>query len=241
MAKRLLLLVDALLLVAAAFLGVRLYDVWRVGAPPAAPETAPAATSQASAAPPVAQARTPLTAYTVVAERNLFSPTRTEAPPEPPRTAQAPAAPPAPKPKLYGIVLLPEGRGRAYLEDVQRRRVFAYAVGDEVGDARLEQIKSDRVVMRRGAETFEVLLHDPTKPRQPAGPSGVQSPEAGGAGRPVVGRPPVPAPTPVPVPTRTVRPRVGVPPPAPPQGTESQQEQPTEEEWSTTSGVTGSR
>src|SRR5262249_4119088 len=144
------------------------------------------------AAPP---ARPPLAEFAVVAEKNLFSSTRTESAPEPPRVAAgAPTAPPAPKPRLYGVVLLPEGRGRAYLEDVQRRRVFGYSEGDLVGDARLEQIKSDRVVLRRGSETFEVLLYDPSKPRQTAPATGVQSqpPEVGGAGRPPVARPGAP-------------------------------------------------
>ena len=228
MARRLLLLVDALLLVAAAFLGVRLYQVWGARPPTAPPEAPPAVTVEALAPPPAAAAPPPLTAYSTVAERNLFSPTRTETAPEPPRSAMAtgPPAPPAPRPRLYGIVLLPEGRGRAYLEDVQRRRVFAYSVGDLVGDARLEQIKSDRVVLRRGGETFEVVLYDPAKHRQPAVPSSVvQSPDAGGVGRPAGGRP-VPSPGPgLRVPGR---PRVPVPPPAPP-STEGH-EQPTEEE-----------
>ena len=231
MARRLLLLLDGILLVAAAFLGVRLYEASGARHPAAPAETPPAASAEAPAAPAAAPPRPSLAAYAALAERNLFSPTRTETAPEPPRTTTGSGAPapPAPKPRLYGIVLLPEGRGRAYLEDAQRRRVFAYSVGDLVGDARLEQIQSDRVVLRRGGETFEVLLHDPTKPRQSAASSGVQSPEAGGAGRPAVGRPPGPAPSPVPGLRAPGRPRVAVPPPAPPPSAESQ-EQPTEEE-----------
>jgi hypothetical protein len=231
-ARRVLLVVDGLLLLAAAFLAVRLYETWSARAPAVAPEAPPAAPSEATAPPAVAEPRPPLTAYAMVAERNLFSPTRTEAPPEPPRaagTGTGAPAPPAPKPRLYGIVLLPEGRDRAYLEDVQRRRVSGYSVGDQVGDARLEQIRSDRVVLRRGAETFEVLLYDPTKPRQAAAP-GVQSPETGAAGRPTVVRPPVP-PRPTPGFRPPGRPRVPVPvvpPPAAP-GPEGQ-EQPTEDE-----------
>jgi hypothetical protein len=227
-ARRVLLLVDGLLLVAAAFLGVRLYETWSARTPAVPPEAPPAVSTEAAPSPAATSPRTPLTAFAVVAERNLFSPTRTEAAPEPPRpaTGAGAPAPPAPKPRLYGVVLLAEGRGRAYLEDVQRRRVFAYSVGDLVGDARLEQIKPDRVVLRRGGETFEVLLADPSKPRQSAAPPGVQSPEAGGAGRPAVARPPVP------VPTTGIRspgrPRAAVPPPAPP--STDTQEQPTEEE-----------
>ncbi len=230
MARRLLLVIDALLLVAAVVLAVRFYEAWTAGSPSAPPEPTPAVQAEAPPPPPAVRARPPLTAYVTVAERNLFSPTRTEAP-EPPRptTATGPPAPPAPRPRLYGVVLLPEGRGRAYLEDVQRRRVFAYSVGDQVGDARLEQIKGDRVVLRRGGETFEVLLHDPSKPRQAAAPPGVQSPEAGGAGRPAVVRPPGAVP-PMPGPGLRApgRPRLPSPPPPPPASSEGQE--PNEEE-----------
>jgi hypothetical protein len=226
-AKRLLLLVDALLLVVAVLLGVRLYEAWATRPPTVQVEGPPVATAESPPPPAASAARPQLTEYTVVAERNLFSATRTETPPEPPRAAAGASAPPAPKPRLYGVVLLPEGRGRAYLEDVQRRRIFGYSEGDLVGDARLEQIKSDRVVLRRGAETFEVLLYDPSKPRQSAAPSGVQSPEVGGVGRPPTVRPPTPPPG---AGVRTPgRPRVPVPPPVAPPTVEGQ-EPPTEEE-----------
>jgi hypothetical protein len=227
MARRLLLVVDGLLLVAAFFLAVRLYQAWTAGPPAVPAEPAPAVQAEAAAPPSAAAARPPLTAYATVAERNLFSPTRTETPPEParPATGTGAAAPPAPKPRLYGIVLLPEGRGRAYLEDLQRRRVVAFSVGDQVGDARLEQIKGDRVVLRRGGETFEVLLHDPSKPRQAAAPPGVQSPEAGVRGRPPVVRPPgamPPAPPPgLRAPGRT---RIPAPPPPPPPTSDGQEQ-----------------
>jgi hypothetical protein len=230
-AKRLLLLADGLLLVAAAFLGVRLYEVWTSRSVTDPRETPPAVAVEAPAPKTATQARPALTEFAGVAERNLFSPTRTETPPEPVRPAagSSPPPPPAPKPKLYGIVLLSQGGGRAYLEDAQKRRVLAYSVGDLVGDARLEQIRNDRVVLRRGGETFEVLLYDPSKPRQSAAPSSVQSPEAGGVGRPAIGRPPVPGPTPVPGARAPVRPRTVVPPPVPLPDADSP-EQPTEEE-----------
>jgi Type II secretion system protein C len=231
--RRLLLLADALLLVVAAFLGVRLYEAWTARAP--APPAEPSSSASAEvAAPPAAVAPgPPLTAFNVVAERNLFSPTRSETAPEPPRSAGlTPAAPPAPKPRLYGVVILAEGRGRAYLEDVQRRKVFSYSVGDLVGDARLEQIKADRVVLRRGGETFEVLLNDPAKPRQPTPPSGVQSgvqsSEAGGVVRPTPTRPPGPAP-PIGGIRSPGRPRVPTPVPAPPPSSEGQESPPEEE------------
>jgi hypothetical protein len=228
--RRLLLLADALLLVVAAVFGARLYEAWtaRAPAPPAEPSSS--ASAEVAAPPAAVPPGPPLTAFNVVAERNLFSPTRTETAPEPPRGSAGvtPAAPPAPKPRLYGVVILAEGRGRAYLEDVQRRKVFSYSVGDLVGDARLEQIKADRVVLRRGGETFEVLLNDPAKPRQPTPPSGVQSPEAGSVVRPTPTRPPGPAP-PIGGIRSPGRPRVPTPVPAPPPSSEGQESPPEEE------------
>jgi hypothetical protein len=207
--RRALLVVDVLLVTLVAFLGVRLYGAWT--AQPVTVPPAPAAGAGAESAPPAAPpaaAAPPLSVYAIVAERNLFSPTRSEAAAEPPRPATAgPLPPPPPKPRLYGVVLLPDGRARAYLEDPQRRRVFAYSVGDSVGDARLEQIDPDRVVLRRGAERLEILLHDPTKPRSSPAPSAVQSPGAGGPGRPGMRPPPVPVQPPGTPPRGIVRPR----------------------------------
>jgi type II secretory pathway component PulC len=224
MGRRLLLLVDGILLVVAVFLGVRLFETWSARPSATPPDVSSPAVSEAPRAAQSAPPRPPLTAYAVIAERNLFSATRTEAPPEPPRPAAAagPPVPPAPRPRLHGVVLLPEGRGRAYLEDVQRRRVQAYSVGDQVGDARLENIKSDRVVLRRGGETFEVLLYDPTKPRQ-APPPSVQSPEGGTPGRPVIRRPSPPTPSPGPGVRAPGRPRTPTPAPAPTPGSEEQE------------------
>jgi hypothetical protein len=208
--RRGLLVLDVLLVAVAAWLAVQLQQAWRApGGPPASAPVAPGPAEPPAPAPPTPEAsRAPLTAYGVVAERNLFSPNRTELPPEPPRpaTAAAPPAPPAPKPRLYGIILLPDGKSRAYLEDVQRRRVFGYSVGDAVVDSRLEQIKPDRVVLRRGAEVYEVLLRDPSKPRA-AGPAG--APGAGGASAVPTPSPGRPAPG-VQSPEAGATPRAGV-------------------------------
>jgi hypothetical protein len=183
MARRLLLALDVLLLVLAAGLGLQLYRVWtevpaeRPARPPAPSASGPGAAAPPAAAdasaPPPSVAIGPLSAYGQVAERNLFSPTRSEAPPEPTRPAvTAPAPPPGPKPRLYGVVLPASGgTARAYLEDPRTRKVFGYAVGDTVADSRVEQIRADRVVLRRGAEVFEVLLRDPTKPKPPPAPA----------------------------------------------------------------------
>jgi hypothetical protein len=198
MLKPLLVVLDVLLVTGAAFLGLQLHRIWTEPAPAsAAPATAsappePRAASE-TARPPAPAA----TAYAVIAERNLLSPTRTEAAPEAPKPTMptvASAVPvlPTEKPRLYGVVIGADGGGRAYLWDPQTKRVFGYKVGDSLADTRVEQIASDRVTLRRGADTYEVLLRDPSKPR-PAQPpvAAVAQPGVPGA-EAMPGMPPVP-------------------------------------------------
>jgi len=123
--------------------------------PPPAPRAArPLATGgvpATSAAPPSAAG------YGVIVAKNLFSPSRTEAP-------AAPVAAAGPKPVLHGVVM--DGpKSRAYLEDPLLKRVFGYLVGDTVGGGRIESIAVDRVVIARADGLLEVLLRDPSKPR----------------------------------------------------------------------------
>ena len=134
-------------------------------------------------APPVGRAQTeesaraarPLASYDVVAARNLFNPSRSEI-----GTA---AVAPVSKPLLYGVVLK-DGAREAFLEDPVTKKVLGYKPGDQVAGGQLERIESDRVVIRRGEETIEVLLRDSTKPKavattQPGAPALQPSPPGG--------------------------------------------------------------
>jgi hypothetical protein len=123
--------------------------------PPPAPRAArPLAAGGAAAtsmAPPSAAG------YGVIVAKNLFSPSRTEAP-------AGPVVAGGPKPVLHGVVM--DGpKSRAYLEDPLLKRAFGYVVGDTVGGGRIESIAVDRVVIARADGLLEVLLHDPSKPR----------------------------------------------------------------------------
>jgi hypothetical protein len=146
---------------------------------PAAGGAAPAAASPAPAAPG---------GYVVIATRNLFSPTRTEAPPPPPGppVAVAPVIN-LPKPNLYGVVLQ-DGTPVAYLEDPTTKRVIRYRVGDSVAGGTLKTINSDSVVLSRPDGQIAVRLHDPTRPR-PALPISPQAPGAPGTPGPGVPQP----------------------------------------------------
>jgi Type II secretion system protein C len=99
-------------------------------------------------------------AYTSVAARNLFSPTRTEAPP----TSTTVAASPAVKPNLFGIILR-DGAPVAYLEDPTTKRVAGYRVGDNMAGGTVQTISADSVVIARPDGNIDVRLRDPGKPR----------------------------------------------------------------------------
>jgi hypothetical protein len=120
----------------------------------------PAAVPAAPAAPPPP----PAGGYTIIATRNLFSPTRTEAPPPPPTVS---AAMTLPKPSLYGVVLR-DGAPIAYLEDPVTKRVGSYRIGDTVAGGTVTTITDDSVLLARPEGQVAIRLHDPTRPRPPA-------------------------------------------------------------------------
>jgi Type II secretion system protein C len=174
--NRILLIVDAFLVGALVLLALRFHAVWTAPADLAAARpdaTGPGDFAAPTASPLSPSAGLPLSAFSTIATNNLFSPLRTEEapPPSPAMTPQRHPAPVLPRPRLYGIVLGTEGGARAFLDDPRTRKVTGYTVGDSVGDSRLDEIKPDRVVLRRGSEVFEVLLHDPSKPRPVAAPA----------------------------------------------------------------------
>lgn len=153
-----------------------------------APLAMPLPARSRPAAPPSAREETPpaqVGAYTSVAARNLFSPTRTESPP----SATASASSPAVKPNLFGIVLR-EGAPIAYLEDPSTKRVAGYRVGDAVAGGTVQTISADSVVINRPDGNLDVRLRDPGKPRPPA-TAAAGLPGTPGA-QPVAGTPALP-------------------------------------------------
>jgi hypothetical protein len=141
-----------------------------------------------TSSPALAARSAPVTAYGVIATKNLFSPTRSEV-----TAAVAPAV--GPKPVLHGVKIDGE-RSRAYLEDPVAKRVFGYAVGDPIGGGRLLAISPDRVAISRPEGTVEVLLQDPSKPKPPPAPTAGSpgaAPSTSGAPAAVVPTPGAPA------------------------------------------------
>jgi hypothetical protein len=118
-----------------------------------------------------------------------------------PSAAQAPApraASPAEgvAPRLIGVVIGQDGRGRAYLQDAQTGSVRAYEVGESVGDARVVSIEPDRVVLDRSGSRIDIRFSRAAGPEAapaPAGPAaprvepGLPPAEAGPAPDPAAG------------------------------------------------------
>lgn len=103
----------------------------------------------------------PFTAHGGIVARNLFNPDRSETGRS---DATRRALPVAAKPVLYGVVIGEESRV-AYLEDPSTNRIFGYKVGDMVAGGQLEQIETDRVVIKGVDGRLEVMLSGPNKPR----------------------------------------------------------------------------
>ena len=109
--------------------------------------------------PPIDAPRPPVSAYNVVAARNLFSPTRTEAP-----SSTLVTSTPLVKPNLFGVVVRESG-SIAYLEDPTTKRVAGYRVGDRILGGTVQAIKADVVTIDAPGGALDVRLHDPGKPR----------------------------------------------------------------------------
>jgi hypothetical protein len=164
-----------------------------------------------SGAPPAATPQhLPAQAYSMIANRNLFSPTRSETP------GTGPVGGPAiniVKPNLHGVVLR-EGAPIAYLEDPLTKRIAGYRIGDPIAGGTVQTISADAVAIARPDGVVDVRLRDPSKPRPPAPAAGGQ-PQPTVQGQPipgVQGLPPVPGAVQPPQPT----PGVGVPRVLPP-------------------------
>jgi len=117
------------------------------------------AAASAVAAPPAEMPRAPASAYNVVAARNLFSPSRSEAP-----SGTVVASGPLVRPNLFGVVVRQSG-SIAYLEDPTTKRIAGYRVGDRIMGGTVQTIQADSVTIDAPGGAMDVRLHDPGRPR----------------------------------------------------------------------------
>src|SRR5439155_1441823 len=172
---------------------------------PAVSRARPPAATPAAPTPNADSPRLPAQAYSVIATRNLFSPTRTEMP-----GAGLAGGPPINivKPNLHGVVLR-DGAPIAYLEDPLTKRIAGYRIGDQIAGGTVQTISADAVLI--------ALASGCAAPRpKPAVPVTAPPPAA------LTPPPPTPEPLP-PLPPTSVGPRALMPvqpavepPPTPP-------------------------
>ena len=172
MFRRLPLVTVLLVALALGFAGLIVKELTTVHRAPVTRPQPAASVGATPGAAPAAPGSTTAPNYTVVASRNLFSPTRSEAPPAPP--TPPPPPPVLPKPNLFGVILI-EGTPVAYLEDPVSKRVARYRVGDSVAGGTVKSIESDTVMLLRPEGQVTVRLHDPARPR-PSMPSTPNAP-----------------------------------------------------------------
>ena len=170
-------LINVLLAAIVSFLGVETYKVWSRGEP--TPKTV------TGGAPPKAQPEKkiikrvapPETAYEVVAEKNLFSPKRSE-PDTKPAVAETPAAVPpqkTPGGRIYlsGVVIADDYKAALISKAAKKANEKPerwVRVGDSFGGFEVAEIQKDGVILLEGSQKYEIHLYDNSKPRsrQPA-------------------------------------------------------------------------
>ena len=208
---RKLLLINAILIAIAA--GSVVFIVRQLLAPTPLPLPTQGRPAPTAGVVVPSEAERPAVAYPMVASKNLFSPTRTEAPVVP----QAATAINAPRPNLFGVVLR-DGAPIAYLEDPTSKRISGYRVGDAVAGGTVQAISADTVSINRPDGKMDVRLRDPGKPRSPATPPTAGVPGAQPAANlpgvipPAVPPALIPTPAPVPVQPGVAQPQPGIPP-----------------------------
>ena len=146
------------LTLAALSVSLAAYIIWEVQRP--FPEQTSSRSSQLPAAAlleaGLASAAIPAP---IIAQRNLFSPSRTESP----VTQTAAAA--LPNPSLHGVVLGAANNSIAYLQDPTTKRVAGYQIGEQIAGGIIRAIDADRVVIERSGIRVDIRLRDPLRPR----------------------------------------------------------------------------
>jgi len=168
MGKSLRLLNLALGLVALLIAGA-LAKTWVAPTPSISGPSASKALQESVAVAFSRAARPPLEQFDSLLEKNPFK----QPPPAPAgRPTLIPPIPPRPLPTLSGTILVGDD-WRAIVSDKGKAEI--YAIGQEVGGGVITEIKEDRILLRRGDTTAEVLLKAAIE-QGPPRPGPVQTP-----------------------------------------------------------------
>jgi len=187
---------------------------WQLTHPPRPPSTA-AATKRPPDLPAVAPTArfrlSPPDQYGEVIARPLFVAARRPEPPPPPEEAppEKPVVKAEQKLTLLGVVIAPNIKVALLRPEEANAKTVQIRLGETVGEWQLEAIYPNRVVVRKGESTQELVLVRPKQPAAPrAGRAGAKPPTqgAGAIPPPPAGTPPVSQPDALP-------PAMVVPPP----------------------------
>jgi len=157
------------LTLAALSMSLAAYIIWELQRPFPA-DVSPRSGVPLATAPMEASLAPVVAATPVIAQRNLFSPTRTESS----VTLAAAAGLGLSNPSLYGVVLGSADNSVAYLQDPATKRVAGYRVGDSIAGGIIRAIDADRVVIDHHGTRVDIRLRDPQRPR----PAVASMPEA---------------------------------------------------------------
>jgi hypothetical protein len=204
-------LINLLLIFILVLLFMKVYDVWTRpstrGVEAVASKPKPVASL-----PPVSvvgkKETAPTKGFQSISEKNLFSPERKEFPiMASPGGGKGSGRPTV---ALYGVTLGEDYQSALITNPVRRpergeRETMSVKVGDKVGEYQVAKISADRITLENEADSFDVLLYDPSQPKKRPAPS---TPPPPTTARPT----PTPrAPTPSPgTPPRPVTPSPGV-------------------------------
>jgi hypothetical protein len=164
-------LINISLAVFIVFFGMMSFDVWSKG-----DETVPEILSGKNPEKSlpgkriIERAMPPESTYGIVAEKNLFSASRSEFVPE--KQKQGPLKISEKMVILYGVVVMGD-RKKALISNPEAgpdagKKPAAkdkwVAVGDTIGTFSVTEIRKDRIILADGANTHEILLYDKNKP-----------------------------------------------------------------------------
>jgi hypothetical protein len=169
-------IVNVLLLALILLAGWRTYEVWRRPAPAVMASSEGAAPLEAL--PPPARSPQIAQLVTVIAEKDLFDPSRQAAGNE---VAAAPEQTPAPPPtlKLAGVIVLDGEKEAVFADANQGNKQSRMRIGEEISGYKVQKITEESVslVNSAGEEVNLTLLLDSGKPpAQAFGPGGRPTP-----------------------------------------------------------------
>jgi hypothetical protein len=176
-------LINVILALCTLFAGSMAYRVWvqeeplERGAPPSAPSVSAPEKTQPNKGTFLRES-----AYSVIAERSLFSSDRKESIPEEPKVVKEKKPPviSGNRIHLYGVIIMEDER-KALIDNPVRGldepQMKWVSIGDTFSDLRIAGIEPESILLRQGKNEYEIFLYDDEKKGPHSSPeSGTPSP-----------------------------------------------------------------